>query len=184
MKLNLGCGEDIKQGYLNVDFRKTHPLVFECDLSKFPWPWKTNSVETVMMLDFLEHFKMSMTDVLMSEVTRILAPNGEVIIQVPDMDILSSAVLCLPAVPCNVCGSHFGSEDDCAGGCLQTRSGLAKAAFGRMYGGQDYNGNYHMTGFNHLTIVELLKKHGFRGFSFVEKEHQFKNWNLKVKASL
>ena len=87
MKLNLGCGDDIKEGYLNVDFRKTHPSVQVQDLSKFPWPWADGFADEILMLDFLEHFPYAQTERILFECFRILKDDGEVVIQVPDAEL-------------------------------------------------------------------------------------------------
>jgi len=34
MKLNLCCGNDIRDGYINIDVRRTHEKVFVLDLEK------------------------------------------------------------------------------------------------------------------------------------------------------
>ena len=42
LKLNLGCGQNPRDGYLNVDKYGSADLT--CDLEAFPWPWPDNSV--------------------------------------------------------------------------------------------------------------------------------------------
>jgi SAM-dependent methyltransferase len=79
MKLNLGCGEDTKAGYLNVDICGTPEMV--CDLSSFPWPWQDNSVEEVYSCHFLEHVPDFEKTIL--EIHRILKPDGIIHFRVP-----------------------------------------------------------------------------------------------------
>ena len=53
MKLNLGCGDKKIDGYTNVDVCGEPDVL--CDLSQFPWPFESNSVEEVFSSHFLEH---------------------------------------------------------------------------------------------------------------------------------
>ena len=79
MKLNLGCGDKKRDGYVNVD-RCGAPDV-QCDLSRFPWPWADGSVEEVFCEHYLEHVDDYERTVL--EVHRILAPAGRFHFRVP-----------------------------------------------------------------------------------------------------
>lgn len=53
MKLNLGCGHNKIEGYVNVDH--AHDPDVKCDLESFPWPWETSSVEEIRAHHILEH---------------------------------------------------------------------------------------------------------------------------------
>jgi SAM-dependent methyltransferase len=53
MKLNLGCGDDIRNGYLNID--KYIKADKQIELNKVPYPFKTNSVDEILALNILEH---------------------------------------------------------------------------------------------------------------------------------
>lgn len=80
MKLNLGCGDRLLDGWENVDFY--YPKADrKVDLFTFPWPWETSSVDAVAMSHFLEH--VPDLDRTILEVHRILKPNGEFRVTVP-----------------------------------------------------------------------------------------------------
>ncbi len=87
MKLNLGCGPDIRDGYINVDgnyawFNKTIPS--NCvahDLNVVPWPFADESADEILMWHVLEH--LPDTFKVMSEVHRILKKGGRFVGQVP-----------------------------------------------------------------------------------------------------
>ena len=53
LRLNLGCGMNRMDGYVNVD-RYGEPDVRH-DLEAFPWPWPDDSVEEVRLSHVLEH---------------------------------------------------------------------------------------------------------------------------------
>ena len=80
-KLNLGCGQFPKSGYVNLDIdSKTKADVFH-DLAKFPYPFKDNSFSLIEADHVLEHLENPIR--VMKELHRILEPGGKLIIRVP-----------------------------------------------------------------------------------------------------
>jgi len=81
MKINLGCGKDIREGWVNVDRVKIDGVDIVHDLNKFPYPFKSNSADYISMKHILEH----LDDIpkVMEEIHRILKPYGKVEIIVP-----------------------------------------------------------------------------------------------------
>lgn len=184
MKLNLGCGDDIRPGYTNVDFRKTGPEVLEVDLSVFPWPFETGSADEIMMLDFLEHFPYAKTNQILMECYRVLKPGANLVVQVPDADILSKVLLNDVRYQCNRCGTWVNdttSGDIKCRSCNQPVSEIQRAAMMRMFGGQDYPGNFHYTCFTQDMLANIAGDCGFQGMSLEEQEHQAANWNFKAR---
>jgi hypothetical protein len=83
MKLNLGCGQNKKPGYVNVD-KFGEPDVRH-DLEKFPWPWPEDSFEEVVANHVLEHLGRD-PDVfigVMKEIYRVCRGGAFVRIAVP-----------------------------------------------------------------------------------------------------
>jgi hypothetical protein len=184
VKLNLGCGNDKKPGYLNVDFRGSPDLV--CDLGKFPWPFADESADEILMLDFLEHFSWRKTEMIIGEAWRVLRPGGHVDIQVPDLKQLASVILDHEGeFNCNKCerpyfrAEQFEQPETCRT-CGQTLVQTQIEAIRRLYGGQDYEGNSHLTAFTPEILKSMLV--GFGDFEMLEEEHQRKNWNFKMRA--
>jgi SAM-dependent methyltransferase len=72
VKLDLGCGQRPREGYIGVDLYPGSAVVQ--DLQKFPWPWKEGSVDEVYSSHLVEH----LPDLIgfMNEVHRILKPGG------------------------------------------------------------------------------------------------------------
>lgn len=193
MKLNLGCGTDIREGYVNVDFRKTHESVLEVDLSKFPWPFEDSSADEILMLDFLEHFPYAKTETILLECHRIIKDDGIVVIQVPDAEHLTRALVADGDYLCNRCGESMWEpapsnprhgdnpvQHTKCPRCGQDAADISEAAMMRLYGGQDYVGNFHHTCFTEQSLTRITRKCGLFWLRAEEKAHQFANWNFKA----
>ena len=81
MKLNLGAGGDIKDGWINHDLAYIPGIDVVHDLNKYPWPWPDNSVDEIKIHDVLEHLNDFI--LAMEEIWRVLKPGGMVYISVP-----------------------------------------------------------------------------------------------------
>jgi len=80
-KLNLGCGERKKAGFINIDWNKeTKPDILH-DLNIFPYPFEDNYFDLIEASHILEHLDKPF--LVMKELHRLLKPNGILIIKVP-----------------------------------------------------------------------------------------------------
>lgn len=87
MKLNLGCGDKILPGYVNVDVvesrRGNKPDVI-CDLRKLV-TFGDNSADEVLSVHVVEHFwRWEVLDIL-KEWIRVLKPGGRMILECPNL---------------------------------------------------------------------------------------------------
>ena len=86
-KLNLGCGDKILPGYVNVDVaasrRGLKPDVL-CDLHKLT-SFEDNTVDEILSVHVVEHFwRWEVVDVL-KEWVRVLKPGGVMILECPNL---------------------------------------------------------------------------------------------------
>ena len=83
LKLNMGCGENPKKGYINVD-KYGEPDVLH-DLELFPWPWDDSSVNEIVLNHVLEHLGQD-TDIylnIIKEIYRVCKDQAIIHIAVP-----------------------------------------------------------------------------------------------------
>ncbi len=85
IRLNLGCGQNLMEGYINVDKYASFSPDVIWDLEVTPWPFETDSVDEINLRHVLEHLG-AQTEVflsIMKELYRVCAPNAVVHIAVP-----------------------------------------------------------------------------------------------------
>jgi len=133
MKIDIGGGEHTKDDFINVD--KYHkPADIMADVTKLPFD--TNSVEEAYSKHTFEHLSKKEVVPALTEVHRVLIPDGMFTIIVPDMEWCAKAWL--------------------------TDGKKRGRALDWIYGGQSFEGDFHKTGYTMDTLVELLEKVGFR----------------------
>jgi SAM-dependent methyltransferase len=81
MKLNMGCGSDIKPGYVNVDRAALPGVDVVCELDSFPWPFADGSFDVVEMINVFEHLSDPVR--VVEELYRITRPDAVIHIRVP-----------------------------------------------------------------------------------------------------
>jgi len=83
INLNLGCGLDIREGWINHDIVKHNKHVNKIwDLNNTPWPWGENTIDTIDAISVFEHLKLTLIETL-NECWRILKPTGYLHIKYP-----------------------------------------------------------------------------------------------------
>ncbi|HEY6544845.1 MAG TPA: methyltransferase domain-containing protein [Dokdonella sp.] len=138
-KINVGCGYDYRQGYLNVDLHAVHQPDLVADVTHLPM-LPDGAFDEIVAQDVLEHFERARTAPALAEWSRLLAPEGVLHVRVPSL---------------------FGMFDLLA---RPDRREPAKAEeiIHLVYGTQAYNGDYHLAGFTAATLAEHLRRAGLR----------------------
>lgn len=81
MKLNLGCGKDIRKGWINLDVVKSPGVDKVHDLNQYPYPFKDNSFDEIVAYQVMEH--LDYPSKFIQEIWRISKQNAKIIIDVP-----------------------------------------------------------------------------------------------------
>ena len=90
-KLNLGSGRNTRIDCINVDVTKYLGVDKVVNLGKFPWPWKSNTIDGVYASHIIEHFPDSKRFIL--ECYRILKPGGFLRLNLPHSTSATSVIL-------------------------------------------------------------------------------------------
>jgi len=81
-RINLGCGKDIRVGWINYDYLPQSPCVRRLDLNKLPWDIESDSVDEILYRDSIEHLRIDPLQA-MEECRRILKPSGKLVVRAP-----------------------------------------------------------------------------------------------------
>jgi len=84
MKINLGCGERQRKGFVNVDINPdVHPDIV-ADVRVIPWKWaKANQADLIFTDNLFEHIREEPLNEVYQECHRVLRPGGSLQIIVP-----------------------------------------------------------------------------------------------------
>jgi len=145
IKLNLGCGGDIKPGYVNIDIRVLPGVDYIADVRKLGYP--DGSVDEIIAKDLLEHFPFPQAQDILKEWARVLKKGGRIYIQCPDLRRIAERYLGINLTP------PMGHKLDC------------RMVNWLLMGGQCVDGSYHLACFDCETLEELCKQAGLRKIS-------------------
>jgi predicted SAM-dependent methyltransferase len=86
VRLHLGCGPFLFDGYLNIDGDYIqNPAVINYDISLTPYPLPDNSVDEILSVHVIEHIERWLIEDMLKEWLRILKPGGIVAVEWPDL---------------------------------------------------------------------------------------------------
>lgn len=154
-KVNLGCGRDHLDGYLNIDIIEPADVIMDIRNLDF----EDNSLEEVRSSHVLEHISMHETIKVLKEMYRVLRYEGLVHIEVPDLEY------CLT--------EWLKTKDE--------NPNKWNFYLMRIFGSQLTEFEYHKTGFTESRIIELLESVGFKNIK-IERVFSHEQDSLVVKA--
>lgn len=155
-RLNLGCGFDRREGYLNVDWSPMHQPDLVADVLKLD-RLPAGHYREVLAQDILEHLPRTATQRALLHWARLLRPGGELVLRVPDVLGLAR----LLAAPENQ--------------SLARQEQLIQCLFGT----QAYTGDFHCTAFTALTLRAYLERCGFEVLELGTRD----GWMHDVRAA-
>lgn len=94
-KLQIGCGYEPIDGWVNLDAAPSTPADWHGPADKLPWA--DDTFVEIRAVDILEHFSYRDTERVLTEWARVLAPGGRMYVQVPDAENMMQRYLSNPA---------------------------------------------------------------------------------------
>jgi autotransporter strand-loop-strand O-heptosyltransferase len=135
IKLNLGCGNDIRSGYVNIDrYNNTGLVDINSDLGALPF--KNNSVSEILTKHVFEHIGLREIYGVVEEWKRVLNPGGKLELYLPNLEREVNIWLNTP--------------DDKKWNEVH-----------RIFGSQSHKGNSHLCGFNPGSLKSFLERFNF-----------------------
>lgn len=153
LRVNLGCGFDVRDGYLNVDFAEGHDPDLVADVRHLDL-LPSALYEEVLAQDILEHLPRADARPALLEWARLLRPGGLLRLRVPDLIGLLGLL-----------GRRR---------ALEEQHELVQC----LYGTQAYPGDYHLNGFTEVLLRHMLHDAGFTDVVLSHRDE----WLFEVTA--
>ena len=135
VKLNLGCGNEILDGYINIDrYNNTASVDLACDLGALPFP--DESVDEIYTAHVFEHIGINDVYGVLDEWRRALRPHGRLKMYLPNLEHEVRLWLDTP--------------DD-----------RKWFEVHRIFGAQSHEGNTHFSGHNPASLKLFLESFDF-----------------------
>ncbi len=161
-RLNLGCGRDIKKGYINIDMVKSRGVDYIGSVEKLPLP--DLSVDEIYARDVIEHFSHHQIESILCHWITKLKFGGRLYLMTPNLLTIAQMIV--------------------------NNEAPANELVRKLYGGQDFPSNYHYSAFEPVGMKSLLEKHGMTVLEFNEhgeynpQSKDRAHWTFKTNMSL
>lgn len=149
--LNVGCGERTFKEYppghkcINVDERDLSNVDKVMDVRKLEFPDK--DFDYILGSDIIEHFKISETKNILREWKRVLKVGGIIEFRMPNLRA--------------ICKKYIDGVND------------TKMTSWLIFGGQEYSGNFHFTGFDREWFRSIIESLGFKEIEYINEDNNF-----------
>lgn len=135
VRLNIGCGNDIKAGYINIDkYNNTGKVDLNCDMGSLPF--SNNTVDEIFTCHVFEHIGLNDMYSVLDEWKRVLKIGGKLVLNFPNLE----------------------SEVKI---WLNTPDDKKWFELHRIFGQQSHAGNTHFCGFNPGSLKSFLESYDF-----------------------
>lgn len=135
MKLHLGCGSKILDGFINIDIRNDLGANIVDNIAELKFVKENNSIDLIYSCHVLEHFGRNEYKNVLKRWFDVLKPNGILRLSVPDIE---------------ACINYYNNTKD-----LQKLLGF-------FWGGQNYKYNFHYMGWDFKSLKKDLLEIGFK----------------------
>lgn len=133
-RLDIGCGNHLKEGFIGIDPFIDHPNVIKTSMDALPF--EDNSVDEIYSSHALEHIGKYHVPPTLREWYRVLKPTGHIELHVPDL---------------KWCVLNWLMKGEPTDWNLDT-----------IFGNQEHAGEYHRTGFTVESLRNYVAQAGFK----------------------
>lgn len=160
VRLNVGCGQDIKKDYANIDIYPFRGVSYVCDIRHLPFP--DNSADEILAIHVIESFYRWELENVLTEWFRVIKKGGFLDVEFTDLDKCVDQYLKSnknnPFSPAR-CGFYGGQKDEIP-----------------------YVLNYHKYVWRTEEIIGLLKRVGFNGIKEIKNIQHHSNRDVRLIA--
>ena len=132
--LDVGCGVNVRPGFTGIDAYVQGDNIVNAQM--WDLPYKDNTVDEIYCSHALEHVPKRAVGACLHEFWRVMKPGALLTILVPDLEWCCRAWL-----------EHKSND----------------WFMDIIFGNQDHQGEFHLTGFNQRIMVGYLEAAGFKG---------------------
>jgi len=162
-KLEIGSGKKPQPGYEHLDFRSDLPHIDHVHDLTTPLPFSANTFDEVYADQVLEHFPWIKSLSTLKDWVRVLKPAGKLHIIVPDFEYIIQGYINNTGQS-NISKKRKSHAINGMGAWNSKTCTIIK-----LFGGQDYSGNFHYAAFDSELIVVLFKTIGLKKIKTVAK---------------